>query len=198
MRVSKTFFAVALVSLFSVNLLADDVAAQIRAGESAYNSKNYAKAIEELNFAIQQIQQLQQDNLGEIMPSPLSGWTAEDVENANVGAAMLGGGAVTSRKYKKGNQSVKIEMVTNSPLMSSMMMAFSNPMFMGRKNGSRLMKVHGEKAMKEFKNGKGKVTIILDNKILLMVEGKRLGDDSPLMDYANALDFSAIRKALNT
>ncbi|MEJ2635023.1 MAG: hypothetical protein P8184_06995 [Calditrichia bacterium] len=179
--------------LFSL-LYADEISNQIDKAKSLYSQGKYSEAVSELNFAIGQIQSLQVDRYKTAFPAPLSGWTAEDFEGNSAGMAFMGGGISVSRNYTTNNgaTSVKIEVVSDSPLLSSIMMMFSNPMFLG---GNKVVTVSGEKAVEEWNESdkSGQLQIVVENRMLITVNGSGLSGKSQLYDYANKIDYAKLK-----
>ncbi len=108
----------------------------------------------------------------------------------------MGGGINVSRSYHSTDgQEVRIEMITDSPLLSSVMMLLSNPLIMG---GGRLVAINGEKGIEEWRpeEHSGKIQIVLQNRMLITVEGNNLKSKDILYDFAKKLDFARIKKAM--
>jgi hypothetical protein len=62
-----------------------------------------------------------------LLPEPPEGWEAEESEAQTMPAAILGGGTSISRSYRRGDESVEITMMADSPLLASLSMMLSNP-----------------------------------------------------------------------
>ncbi|CAK0744052.1 exported hypothetical protein [Gammaproteobacteria bacterium] len=70
---------------------ADDIADQIERGLKAYSAQSYADAIQELQFAVSQIQEKLNTGYLALMPEPLPGWQADPPEGQTA-VALMGGG----------------------------------------------------------------------------------------------------------
>jgi hypothetical protein len=176
---------------------ADEISEQIQRGLELYEKGNLSEALEELNFAVAQMRQKKADNLGELFPEALSGWKAGQPETKSGGAGMLGGGISASQTYEHtgGKGRATIEIMTDSPLIQSMAAMLSNPIFLqGGKNG-RLIRINGEKAVLKDKGKRGEVMMLLDNKILIKVEVRRMdaaGDAAK--QFAEKINLDKVRE----
>ncbi len=187
---------IATVMLFTSPVLADNVIDSLEKAKALYNQGKYYKAVTELNFAIGLIQDKQVDKFKTLLPEPPSGWSAESAEGSRAPGQIMGGGINVSRSYHSTDgQEVRIEMITDSPLLSSVMMLLSNPLIMG---GGRLVAINGEKGIEEWRpeEHSGKIQIVLQNRMLITVEGNNLKSKDTLYDFAKKLDFARIKKAM--
>ncbi|MBN1999492.1 hypothetical protein JW935_18180 [candidate division KSB1 bacterium] len=179
---------------------ADEVTSQIDKAKNLYSQGKLSEAVTELNFAINQIQSLQIDRYKTAFPNPPSGWEAEDFESGAAGMAFMGGGTSISRNYTKtdsdGETSVKIEVVSDSPLLSSLMMMISNPMFLG---GKKVVSIGGEKAVEEWSDSdkSGQLQIVIENRMLITVSGNGLASKDALYTYANGMNINKLKSFLN-
>lgn len=174
-----------------------DIVAQIDRAKDLYKQGKYGEAINELNVAISQIQSLQMDRYKTIFPAALSGWQADEFEGGAAGLAFMGGGISVSRNYStnEGQTSVKIEMVSDSPLLSSIMMMFTNPMFLGAK---KIVNAGNERAIEEWNESdeSGTLQMVIENRVLFTISGNGLKDKNILYSYAGKIDFAKLRSFL--
>jgi hypothetical protein len=145
-----------------------------------------------LNYASQLIGQKKGGDLQSFLPQPLAGWEAEEATSQSVGAAMLGGGVSAERQYNKGSSSVRIQIVTDSPMIQSMMMMFGNPMLAGA-DGGKMEKISGEKAIVKYNaaDKSGDITLVIANRFLVTLDG----NDASLEDlkaYAAKIDYKKL------
>ncbi len=189
----KKYF-VCLLVLFSISAIsyADDVTDSIDEALANYKKGNYSEAISNLDYASQMVRQKKSTTLGDLLPQPLTGWTAQDVESQAVGGAMFGGMVSANREYTKGNSNITITVMTDSPMMQTMMMFMSNPM-MATSSGMKIKKVNGQKAVVEYsaKNNKGTMHIVVANKVLVTVNGNGV-DLKVIEQYAAAIDYKKL------
>ncbi len=187
---------VVAIFLLATPAFGDNVIESLEKAKTLYNEGKYYKAVTELNFAIGLIQDKQLDRFKALLPEPPPGWKADPAEGSRAPGQLMGGGITVSRRYvSEDGQEIHIEMITDSPLLSSVMMLLSNPMIMG---GGRLVAINGEKGIEEWnpQDKSGKIQIVLLNRMLITVSGNNLKSKSVLYGFAKKLDFSKIKKAM--
>jgi hypothetical protein len=106
---------------------------------------------------------------------------------------MFGGGLSAEGHYRRGDKGdVTVKIVTDSPLLQSMMMLISNPMF-ATSSGGKLEKIKNQTAIVKYEaqEKRGDINVVVAGKILVTVEGNEVSRDD-LMDYAKAVDYEKI------
>ena len=178
---------------FSIPGYADDIEDSIKEALQYYENGEYKDAVDSLNYASQLIQQKKGKGLESFLPEPLSGWTAQETSSQAAGAAMFGGGVTAERKYSKGSSSITIQLITDSPIMQSMMMMFSNPMF-ATSDGGKLEKIGRQKAIVKFdpNSKRGEIKIVVANRFLVLIEGSEVTKED-LKGYAKAIDYKKLK-----
>ena len=180
------------VIMFSISAWADDVTDSINEALEYYKDGAYTEAVGSLNYASQLIQQKKGEKLESFLPKPLDGWKAEDASSQAVGAAMMGGGLSAERSYAKGNSTIDIRIITDSPIMQGMMMMFSNPM-LAASDGGKLQKIGRQKAIVQYDaaNKSGDINVVVANRFLVTIEGDDV-KEAELKAYAKAIDYDKL------
>lgn len=173
---------------------ADDVVETLQEAIKSYENAEYSVAVEDINYALQLIQQKKGQGLEAYLPEPLLGWNAEKAKSKSAGSAMMGGGIITARQYKKGSSKVEIEIITDSPMMQGMMGIFTNPMF-ATADGGKLERINRQKAIVKYdeKKERGEISLALGKRFFIKVEGEKVTLDE-LKAYAKAIDFKKLKK----
>jgi hypothetical protein len=147
MRASMAAVLIGAVVLgASPHASADDVTDQIDEAIKAYQAKDLATAAAALGAAQDLIRQQSADAWKTMLPEPLPGWTAAEATSTSAAAALLGGGTNVSRDYRKGGDSVTVDLVTDSPLMAGLGKLMSSGLVTGPKV---LMQVKGSTGVDE-------------------------------------------------
>jgi len=175
---------------------ADEITDQIKAGAAAYEQQDYQLAVEELNYALAQIQEKLNAANATLLPEPLPGWTAEEVENTSGAMVMMGGGTNMSRTYRRDSQSVQITIIANSPVVSGMMAMLSNPMVISSNPDMKPYRYQRMKGVKETSGDSLSITLGLAGQVMIKLEGEGLEDEKVLEEYLDAMDFKRIQSAL--
>jgi len=177
---------------FSVPVYADDVKDSIKEALEYYDEGDYSGAVESLNYATQLIQQKKSENLTSFLPKPLDGWTAEKTTSQAVGAAMFGGGVTAERRYTKDDSNITVQIVTDSPMLQTMMMMFSNPMF-ASSDGGKMERIKRQKAIVKYDppNQQGEIQIIVAKRLLVTINGNNVSKDD-LKAYAKGINYKKL------
>jgi hypothetical protein len=199
-RICMGLVLTVILILFTGVVYADEITDSINEALTHYKSNDYSAAAESLTYALQLIGQKKGGQLQELLPKPLSGWTADDASSEVANAAMFGGGINAERQYRKDppegsdqeTSYVTVKFTTDSPMMQGMMMMFNNPMF-ATSDGGKLEKIKGEKAIVKFsnENKSGSINIMVAGKTLVSIEGSAIKLDV-LKSYAEAIDYKKI------
>jgi len=192
----KTLKTLAVCTLavfaFSATAFADEITDYMDEALKFYKDGKFTEAVDSLNFAEQLIQQKKSAGLEAFLPEALKGWTAEKATNTAAGNAMMGGGISAERSYTKGDSSVKVNIVADSPLLQGVMMMMGNPMF-AASDGGKVERIGGQKAVIKYNadNKNGDIKIVVANRFLVTVEGNGV-TDADLKDYAKAIDYTKL------
>ena len=192
----KTLLTLAVCTMAVLTLktavFADEVSDYINEALKSYKDGKFTEAVDSLNFAEQLIQQKKSAGPEGFLPNPLKGWKAEAATNTAAGNAMMGGGISAERSYTKGDSSVKVQIVADSPLLQGVMMMMSNPMF-AASDGGKVERIGGQKAVIKYNpvDKNGDVKIVVANRFLVTVEGSGI-TDADLKEYAKAIDYTKL------
>ena len=176
----------------SISASADEVEDQINLGLESYKNKEYKAAVDDLNYAVAQIQEKMNLKNATLLPEPLDGWTATAVENNSAGMAMMVGGTQMSRSYQHDSESLEILITSGSPMVAGVLMMINNPMVAGA-SGGKLQTVNGQRAIVQYAEatGSGEVNIVVDNRFMVTVRGQKI-EREELLAYAEAMDYEAL------
>ena len=168
---------------------ADDVTDAVEEALQFYKDGKYTEAASSLNYAAQLVQQKKGASMESLLPEPLDGWTAEEASSQSAGTAMFGGGLTAERRYVKDQSTVNIQIVTDSPLLQSMMMMMANPMF-ATSSGGKLETINGQKAIVKLNpnDRSGQIQIVVANRFLVTLDGAEVTRDD-VVAYAKAIDY---------
>jgi hypothetical protein len=175
---------------------ADEITDQIASAREAYEQKDYTAAIDDLNFAIAQIQEVINSQNATLLPEPLEGWSASEVENASGAMTMIGGGTNMTRTYQRDDERVEINLIANSPWVMGMMQMLSNPMLMAGNPNVKTYRHNRIKGMKETSEGEVAVTLAVAGQIVVKVTGRNLATEATIEQYLDAMDFDRIQSTL--
>ncbi len=187
------FFTITLLLTFAVPALStpaeDSVLKTINEAVQHYQDGKLTAAVTSLDYASQMIRQKRGQALEKLLPEPLNGWNADQANSKAMGAAMFGGATTAERRYEKKDSTITVKYSTDSPMMQSMMMMFSNPIFAS--SAGKLELINGQKAIVDYKKTSGSVNIVIGTNLLVSVEGNNVTRED-LMAYANKIDMNKL------
>jgi len=206
----KKLIGIGVVVILALALVVSACANEITKGidyaKEAYENGDYSEAIEELNFAIAQIQSLQVDELRKALPEPLSGWIMEEQESETLafGFFGLGQGLGTTRRYYKedSDETIEITIGTQSMLLQQITMFLNNPAMAAAQPNTKLEKkrIAGKRitVIEEFSSEdvRGKLSLTPDDKTMVIIEGQDISDKAILYEYLDEIDFDLMAEIL--
>jgi len=173
----------------------DDVLTTVNEAVKQYNLGDFSGAISNLDYATQLIRQKRSERMKALLPEPLSGWQAKPATAQALGTAVFGGGITVSRDYftDKGS-ALSIEMVSDSPVLQSIMTMLNNPMFAGAAGGM-IKTIKRQRAIIKYDEDdhKGEIDIVVANRFMVTVKGHGIEQDT-LLKFAESVDFTALSK----
>ena len=188
----------ALVLLFSLTgpALADEIGDQLNQGMKFYKEGKISQAIGEIEFALAQLKQKKAESLSQVFPAAPSGWTAEKSQAQAAGGAMFGGGISASRGYANPSRGhVKIEVITNSPLLQSVAMMLSNPMFLQGGKQGKLVRFQGNKALLKDDGERAELQALIDNKVLVQISARRVKDAAQVVqEFGGKVNLAKLKE----
>ena len=196
MEAMRILTTVLTLTLSAGHAHADEITDQIQSAVEAYEQQDYQGAIGDLNYAIAQIQEIVNARNAQLLPEPLDGWTASDVENVGAAMAMLGGGTSMTRRYSRGTEALEINITANSPWIAGMMQMMSNPMLMAGNPNLKPYRYKRINGMKDTSEGHIEATLALASQIIVKVTGENLSDEAVIEQYLDAMDFDRIQQAM--
>ena len=182
-------------------MAADEVTEQIDIAKQAYEAGEYRQAVQELNYATAQIQELLNQQYTKLMPEPLSGWSGEEAQSQSAGMAMMGGGTKVSRRYRKegSNETVELQVMADSPLLQAMSMMLANPMMMQSDPSTKMYRLGRHRGMIKHRTNSDdwEISLLLAGRILVQSKGVGLSSKEPAEAYLKAMDLKAVEQAFS-
>jgi len=177
-----------------INAQADEIIDEINEAIKLYKSGDLSGAVDGLDFAAQQIRQLQAGSITKALPEPLKGWKADEAEGSALAGGMMGGAVSASRRYYKGNANIEVSITGESPALQAMMMMFDNSMMLSM-SGKKIKKIKGNKAVIEFDKADkyGEITMVIKKAVMVVINGSACALEE-MMAYAEALDFEMLEE----
>lgn len=160
---------------------ADEITDTIQSALDAYKDGDTSYALEELNFAIQQLNALKKDSLVGFLPEPLDGWTREVDDQMAAGMMAFGGGVGASADYVSDSGNFTITYMADNPMVASMAGMLANPAL----TGGKMVRVGRQK----FVSQDGQMMALIGNRVLVQVDGD---DADAITAHLETVDFKAM------
>ena len=172
----------------------DDVLATIEQAVKQYKAGDLSGAASNVEYAAQLIRQKKSEKMKDLLPRPLEGWQGEEASAQAMGTAVFGGGVTVSRTYTRGKSSVEVEIVSDSPVLQSVLMMLGNPMFAGA-SGGNLQTIKGQRAIVKYdpSTKDGEIDVVVANRFMVTIKGKNVSQKE-LVAYASAVDYAGLSK----
>ena len=172
----------------------DNVLATIKEAIKQYQAGDYTGASSNLDYASQLVRQQKSEKMKRLLPEPPAGWQAGEASAQALGAAILGGGVTVSCDYTKGSSTVSVEIVSDSPVLQSVLVMINNPMFAGA-SGGKLETVKGQRAIIKYENNKksGELYIVVSSRFVITIKGRQVARED-LLTFAENMDYRGLEK----
>lgn len=154
------------------------------AARSAYEKGDIGYAIEELNFALQLLQQQNAGSLANFQPEPLEGWTRTIDDEAGRALGIMGGSG-TVAEYTNGDAAFTIQIVVDSPIIAGAAALFGNAGLMA--SMGTVVHVGREKFIIQDEE----LIAVIGNRILIQASG--IDDTDIMIDHLKAIDFNSLK-----
>lgn len=191
----KKYSILILITFFSVAVQAQDFSKDIADAKTAYSSGKLADAHFSLEQAVQEIDMIVGKEILKLLPDKMndtSSISSGDEVAANVGFV----GATVHRSY--GNAGSQVEIISNSPLITSIN-AFLNMPFVGgmmRNSNTKVVKIQGYKSRLEKQgdnvNGKQNYQLQIPFKNALVTITANAMDENSVLSFANTIPLDKI------
>ncbi|MBC7950269.1 MAG: hypothetical protein H7Z12_00425 [Rhodospirillaceae bacterium] len=172
---------------------ADNVPAQMDAARAAYQKNDLPRTARALEAALADIHDRLGRSFAETMPPLATGWQADPPEFQGLG--QVGGGLSVSRAYAKGETSLNATLFLDSPAVEAAAALLANPAATAAQPNMKRIKVGGEDALLRFdaSTKSGEITLVLNNRVLLEIEGENLANADILVETAKGWNVVKIR-----
>jgi len=187
------------LTLLVLSARADDVTDQLDAARKAYDTGELRGAIQALSFATARIQEKINDQLLKLLPEPLPGWQADAAQSEAGGIAAMVAGTIISRAYRREDGAeVELRLMADSPMMAMMAMMMQTPFLMQASKEMRVYTTRGYQGMIQHTDGSDvwEISLMVGNRVVVQAKGSQIPDQKAAEDYLNALDLTAVQRAL--
>lgn len=192
----KIFFSISVcfigLAMLCQPVYANEVLTTVDEAVNQYKNGDYDGAASNLDYAAQLIRQKKSEALKEVFPEPFVGWEADSATSQATGTAVFGKNISVSRTYARKPSAVTIDIVSDSPVMQSLIMMLNNPVIAGA-GGAKIESFGIHKGIVQYNetSRSGDINIVVDAKFMVTVKGQQV-DREELVAYAQAVQYSKL------
>ncbi|MBI5524232.1 MAG: hypothetical protein HY910_16530 [Desulfarculus sp.] len=178
--------------------MADEIDAQMERGRRLYQEGKLGEALEAVEVASTLMRQKKAEAMQAVFPDPPPGWTADQAQSQAVAKVFMGGGITASRLYRqRGDKGrVKLEVVSDSPLMQGVALLLTNPLLVQSAPGAKLIRLGQDNALlTSHGESRAEVQMVVDGRLLVRAEASGLERAAETAkEFATRLDLERLRR----
>lgn len=199
MKKLKYIVPIIIAIFVSTNAKSQDVASKLKEAQSAYSSGSLDNARFALQQALEEINKAIGKEILGVLPVKMGDMPYVEKEDNVTGAAMGNASLYVNRKYGTDDKNVKIEIISDSPLLAGINAMLAMPSFLGTGNANqKRIKIAGYKALMQKNsddNGKASYDIQVPfNQSLLTVRCQGISSENDAIAMANSIAIDKIVK----
>jgi hypothetical protein len=188
-----------LLTFMSVG--AQEVTAKLGEAETAYNSGQLDNTRFALQQALAEIDQVIGKEILGMLPATMGDLPAVAAEDNVTGSSLGFAGLYVNRTYQGTEQSGKIEIVSDSPILAGLNTILAMPMLMGSDPNQKRIKISGYKALlQKNTDDTGKISWSVQvpfNQSLLTFSCEGFDNENDVIAMANTIPIDKIVKISN-
>lgn len=162
---------------------ADDVSDAIAAAGKAYASGNLKSAANSLSQAMTGIRTRQQALLKALLPPAPPGFTMTINSEFSQGFALTGGGTEIEAEYQSGNDSFRLDITADNPMIATMAPMLTDPQMMS--SAGKVVSI-GKQLVLELDQS---LATLVGNRILVQLQD---GNVPVMLPVMREIDFAAL------
>jgi|SRR6266849_8838537 len=179
--------ALVMLPLAAPTLAADDILDAIDQARKSYQSGDLANAKQSLDLASQLIGQKNAEAYGTVLPRPLAGWKAEEIQTQAIGSVAIGATSASRNYTNAKGDNVQVQVTGDSMMVAQFAPLLANPQIAGAMG--KIIRVGNQRAIQ---GNDGDIHMVVANKFYISVSGSAPAADKAA--YANAVDFAKLSK----
>ncbi len=174
---------------FLGSLAADEVTEEIANALKAYEAGEYSAASVSLQQANSIVMEKKSAAIAKALPDTVGEWKGGEVENNGAGLAVFGGGGtMLERKYSKGDLTMAVTLMVDSPMVMQYVGMLNNPA-MATAMGLKRRKVGENVAL--FNPKENSLNMIIENRFMIQINGSQ-GKEDNIMEIAGGIDTEVL------
>jgi hypothetical protein len=184
---SKRLITAAVITICApIFAHAEDINEIFKKVNTYVQEQNYPKALEELNWARKEIEKLNTQRIGTLLPNSLNGFNGGETK---VQSAM--GFNNIEKDYTQGEKSIKVSITGGGAdgAMGGLAGLAKMGMMMGAQPGMDSFRIDGRTANLDTTSGNAELTVFLDSGAIMKLDGEGI-DGKTLKSFAEGLKIT--------
>lgn len=178
----------------------EDAGSLLESAKEAYQAGKYKEAIDDLQWAIKEINKIRLAQLREFLPEEATGYEARDTGGEDVAALTMLGLQVleVGREFSKDDLTVEVKITIGEVAGTGFGAWAKFAQAFGATEGEKLVRIQGRKCTLTFDGEErtGTLKATLSNDLLVEVNCNNCGDSSVLEEFANKVDFDKLEDSI--
>ncbi len=178
----------------------EDAGSLLDSAKGAYQAGKYKQAIEDLQWAIKEINKIRLAQLREHLPGDVTGYEATDTGGEDVAAATMLGLQVleVGREFTKGDLTVEVKITIGEVAGTGFGAWAKFAQAFGATEGEKLVRVQNRKCTVTFDSEEqsGTLKAALNNDLVVEVNCNSCTDAAVLEEFANKIDFDKLESSI--
>ncbi len=195
--------AVTLAVVLPVSVVAqtgEDAGSLLDSAKAAYEAGKYKQAIEDVQWAIKEINKIRLAQLREHLPADVTGYEAEDTGGEDVAAATMLGLQVleVGREFTKEELSIEVKITIGEVAGTGFGAWAKFAQAFGATEGEKLVRIQDRKCTVTFDSEEqsGALKAALNNDLVVEVNCNGCTDSAVLEEFANKVDFDKLESSI--
>jgi hypothetical protein len=192
--IKQIVLALTIILCASPLVAEDNILGAIEEAVRQYQAGDFTGASSNLDYASQLVRQRKSEKMKDLLPEAPAGWQAGEASSQALGTAVLGGGVTVSRDYTRGTSILTVEIVSDSPVLQSVLMMINNPLFAGA-GGGKLETLQGQRAVVKYDTSKkrGEVYVVVASRFIVTIKGRQVARND-LLTFAQVVDYESLEE----
>jgi hypothetical protein len=178
----------------------EDAESLLESARQAYKAGKYKQAIEDMQWAIKEINKIRLAQLREHLPKEVPGYEAQDTGGEDVAAATMLGLQVleVGREFTKADLGVEVKITVGEVAGAGFGAWAKFAQAFGATEGEKLVRIQGRKCTATFDSEEraGTLKAALSNDLVVEVVCRDCDDSSVLEEFANKVDFDKLEASI--
>jgi hypothetical protein len=174
------------LTLIAAAAAADEFTDTLEGALEAYRAGDIDAAQQDLDYAGKLLTAMKSESLATFLPPAPAGWTREEAGEDGEAAGMMGmfgGGTMASATYRRGEQTMELSLIANSPMITGMAGMLSGIAAMG---GGKPMRIQRT----EFALNEQDLQGVVGGKVMVSVGGDAAVEDKTAL--VDSMDLGAL------